>query len=171
MKVLFLLSPMFREWPRAMAREIHALEPGSSFPALVVGSRRIVARVQAWSDPGFSPLYDVDELERQWLATPSDPARLRELERRLVPGALNRILVSDRTVGAGFVSGARLASSGLLRGARSSPVEVPRRYVQGLVDFTWRTLEEHRPDVVFCYTVAGAHAMALAEVCAAMDIP
>lgn len=162
MKVFFLFAPAFREWPIAMARELRRRDDGAEFCGLVTGPRRVFQRVAGTEEPRIVPLDRLDDLERRWLAEPAAPARLAHYEALLGSEALHRIVIADRELGHGFVSGGLWHRTLLIE--QASDPEMVRRYVLGLLDYVFERLAAERPDLVFCYAVAGAPAMALAMV-------
>ena len=168
MRLFLLLAPAFLEWPLAIARRFAEIEPDSAFGGLVTGHKRIYQTVLR-SDVRFSPLDRLDPLERNWLDTPADPQSLRQYEKLFGTGALRRMVIADRQIGSGYVTGGPVAPSTLVRLTRDP--EMLQRYVVGVLDHSFGSLEHFKPDAVFCYTVAGAPAYALGLACSALSIP
>lgn len=169
MRAFFLFAPAFREWPIAIARELRRRHAGTEFCGLATGPRHVFERIAAVEDLEIAPFDRLDDLERRWLATPADPARLERYETRLGAGALRRILIGDRQIGQGYVSGALSPRTALAELSREP--DAARRYLTGLLDYSFARLESPRPDFVFCYAVAGAPAIALALVAQHLEIP
>lgn len=169
MKGFFWLSGDFCDWPLAVIEEVSKLAPAASFSGMVNAPPSIVDRVKNWNSPPIDPIFDIDQLERQWLARPFEPGRLSAYERRLGANAVNRIIVADRMVGYGFVTGGVIPETPLLRMCRDH--EMRLRYVVGLLDFFFGAFENSRPDFVFTVGVAGAIALSLATTCKHLEIP
>lgn len=169
MKVFMLFAPAFLEWPLAIAAELKRRIPETQIFGLATGTRPVFERVRAADNIGGAPLHRLDDLEREWLATPCDDALLAEYEARLGTDTIRRVITSDRQLGFGLVSGGRIPETQLTR-AMADP-EMVRRYVFGLLRYAFEMLEEERPDFVFCYTVAGSPAFAIAAVSKYLGIP
>lgn len=169
-RVFFLFAPAFKDWPFLIAEEIEKEAGKVEICGLVTGMentyRHVVRRLH---ESGFQPMDYLAALEQKWLATPADEARLERYEAMLGSEAVQRLIISDRHLGAGFVSGARFPQTHLNAAARST--ELRRRYVVGMLDYLTRALRERRPQLVFCYAVAGAPAYAIAMLCEHLDIP
>jgi len=168
-KIFFLFAPKFLEWPLAIARELKARNPSTSFSGLVSGPKKIFELVAASADPVIFPLDRLNNLERKWLSTPNNNDILDHYEAILGPGALKRIITADRQIGIGFVSGGLLPRTKLME--LSKDAENIRRYVFGLLNYVFKAFEHNRPDIVFLYGVAGAASVALGEGCRYFGIP
>lgn len=169
MKIFMLFAPAFLEWPLALGREMKRRMPDARFFGLATGTRAVFDRAKESRDPVVAPLRRLDDLEREWLATPCDDALLAEYEARLGTDMIRRIITSDRQLGFGLVSGGRIPETQLTRAMADA--EMVRRYVLGLLRYAFEMFEEERPDFVFCYTVAGAPAFAIAAVSKYLGIP
>ena len=169
MKFFFLFAPFFHELPLALARQLSLERPGAAFAGLATGSRSIFERVSTSLDPIVAPLSWLDDLEREWLAVPSDAGRLAAYETRLGLDNVRRIITADRQIGDPLVVDAVTVRTPLKHLARDT--EMVKRYVNGLLDWTFKTIDAEKPDLVFCYTVAGAPAYALSIVSRHLSIP
>lgn len=169
MKVFFLFAPAFHEWPIAIARELRRRDSRAECCGLVTGPRRVYERIAGAEDARIAPLDRLDDLERRWLAASAEPARLDHYETLLGAEAVRRIIIADRELGYGFVSGGLWHRTLLIE--RAAAPEMVRRYLLGLLDYVFERLSSERPDLVFCYAVAGAPAMALAIVARHLGIP
>ncbi len=169
MRAYFLFAPAFLEWPLAMARELERRLPGSETGGLVTGHRQIAEKVATAKNITIAPLAYIDDLEREWLATPLASGEMEKYEAMFGTEKLRRLVIADRQVGRGYVSGGILAETEIMRLARDP--ENIERYVAGILRYLLRTFEDFRPDVVFCYAVAGAQAFAISLVCEHLGIP
>ena len=169
MRYLFLFSPMFHEWPLAIARRLAEGQSSTEFMGLVAGKERVCRKVERQKNPPITPLYRLYALEKEWIQTPYSREQLAKYEEILGSDVLNRIAISSRQIGYGWVSGATIAETPMLKMSRDT--EAIRRYVVGLLDFLFRVFEERRPDLVFCYAVAEAPAYGLGKVCKIFGVP
>jgi len=87
----------------------------------------------------------------------------------LGPGVVRRIVISDRDMGQGFISGGLVPRTFL--GDITVDDDMMRRYVYGLLVYLFRTLEKARPDLVFCSSVDNGPKWALSQVCRVLNIP
>jgi hypothetical protein len=170
MKLYFLLAPAFLDLPLAVIRQIRSQRPAFQACGLVTGPAHVHRKI-ALADPKIFPLDRLDELERDWLETPCDENRLQEFQRLLGTDAIRRIQIGDRQLGSAWVFGAHHRGSELIDRILRDNVEAPRRYLVGLLSYCFDVLKKESPDIVFCYAVAGAPALALAEACRVLEIP
>jgi len=169
LRYFFLFSSLFLEWPLAIARRLATDSPSAQFMGLTAGKDRIYRPVRKHRNPPIDPLYKLSELEKEWLTTPASTKQLTQYETIFGQDFLNRVVASDREIGFGWISGAIVPETRLIR--LSQDTEYIRRYVVGLLDFLFRVFEEQRPDLVFCYVVAGAPAYCLSKVSEQFGVP
>ena len=169
MKFFFLFAPKFHELPLAVARKLQGHFQDCHFLGLVTGSRAVWERVSTSTAPVVAPIHYLDELERDWLSKPTNDKRISEIEARLGVDVFRRIIIADRQVGVAFVRDVKVLKTGLILHMAST--DIVKRYVLGLLDYVFHTLEKERPDLVFCYTVAGALGFALGIVSQYLRIP
>ena len=170
--ILMLFAPKFDGFGRDVARAFAARCDGGRVYALCAGPRLVRERVEAGLGDLGGRCWRLEEEEEAWLLTPTSTSELERLERVLGTGTFGRLVTADRSVGRGFIRGGlprppnrvgRLA-------ARSAPRSA-QRYVLGLYRFLDAVFREAKPDVVFCYAVASAPSLALAELCRARGVP
>ena len=166
-----LFAPKFDGLGRDVARAFSARCDGGRVHGLCTGPRDVYKRVaDGLADLG-GRFWRLEKEEETWLSTPVATGELERIERELGPGAFGRIVTADRRIGRGFVRGGLTRPDRIGRRASRDSRSAALRYVNGLYRFLVTVLSETQPDVVFCYAVAGAPAVALAEVCAARSIP
>lgn len=170
MKVFCVFAPAFHVWPLEVMGEIAARVERVRLSGLIIGRPSVVEFVrQHAKELGDVTLDGLDDLEREWLAAEADEARLAEFEEMLGVAEVRKIVTADRQVGHGLISGGTYPVTELVRRCRRP--EMIRRYVCGLLEYVFERLTRDRPDVVFCYGVAGAPAMALGIVSRHLGIP
>ncbi len=136
---------------------------------LCVGKDRIYRRVRDHRSPRIDPLYNLSSLEKEWLRKPVTPKQITEYETLLGQDFLNRIVAAGREIGRGWVPGAVVPETPLMKVAQDS--DNVRRYVVGLLDFLMGVIEGQRPDLIFCYVVADAPAYCLGKLAEHFGIP
>jgi len=169
MRYFFLFSPMFHEWPLAIARRIFERSSSAEFMGLVFGKERVCRRVEGQQNPLITPLYRLHALEKEWLKTPFSREELVKYEKIFGQEILNRLVISSRQIGSGWVTGATVSETRLMRMSRDT--DVIRRYVLGLLNFLFRVFDERRPDLVFCYVVSEAPAYCMSKVSEHFGVP
>lgn len=113
-------------------------------------------------------VHHLDSLERQWIAMPARPGARARYEAMLGADIFQRLVIADRHLGRGYISGGETAQSPLSQLVRDP--ETLERYLVGLLDYVFETLGAAKPDLVFCHTVADAPALALALAAQYLDI-
>jgi hypothetical protein len=170
MKVFIEFNHVFLEWPLGIATELIARIPEARVGGIAWLRDGVYERVASYSNPPISPLDSLDELERQWLATPWDGKRLSEYEAMLGPGATKRIIISDRNISEGFITGARAFRHCHLTDATLDD-EMLRRYIFGLLNYSFERLTSFRPDLVLVGCVDNAIPYTLGLFCHHLQIP
>ena len=170
MKVFIEFNHVFLEWPLGIATELKARIPEACVGGIAWLRDGVYERAASYSNPPISPLDSLDELERQWLATPWDGKRLSEYEAMLGPGAVKRIITSDRNMNEGFVTGARPVRRSRLTDA-TRDLEMLRRYIFGLLNYSFERLTSFRPDLVVVGYVDNAISYTLGLFCHHLQIP
>ena len=169
MKLFIVFAPRFYELPLAIARELKIKFPSMTFCGLTTGSKEIFDGVQSNDDLTITPINWIDDLERRWLSTETDHKKLVEYENILGASTIKRIIIADRQIGTGFVTGITKRKTPIIKITQDH--DKLRNYVVGLLDYIFHILKSESPDFVFSYTVAGAPAYALSVVCQHLGIP
>lgn len=170
MKILVNVSPNFYRFAPHILRRLSTLEPDTRVSAVVQGGYPVYPEfVQRVGDLATDRLLDFSKLEKEWLAKPYKPGRLREYEALLGENAVNRIVQADRMVGWGFVRGGVIPKTPLADICQSD--EMRHRYVLGLLDFLFDWFRKDPPDIVFTYAVAGALTFSLSLVAQHFGVP
>ena len=165
--LLMLFAPTFDHFGCDVARAFLAKCGGGRVHGLCTGAYKFHEHVATELEEFGGRFWRLENEERTWLAMPASSEELQAIERDLGPGAFGRIVTADRRVGRGFVRGGLTRPDRIGRSVSRDPATAAQRYVNGLYRFLQTVLQETEPDVVFCYAVAGAPAVALAELCRA----
>lgn len=171
---LFLFAPKFCEFGADVAGAFAALqaEPQAvRIHGLCAGARKIRDRVQKALGDRAGRVEHLPALERQWVAQRPSAADIAGFESRYAPGTLGRTITSDRRIGRGYVRNGRARPDLLGDAVLADPEHAPLAYVVGLYGWLEALFDEIRPDVVFCYAVAGAPAFAMGEVAERRGVP
>jgi hypothetical protein len=170
MKLYIFFDAFFLEWPVAILQRLAERDSETSFAGVVnTPFRKHVKWIINRAGAPNSGLDFLDDLERQWLSTPCDEAKLSNFEDLLGPGTLKRILTADRQIGIGLVSGADFSPTYLMRYAGDA--ETVSRYIGNLVDHAFLSLKETKPDLFLCTAVDNAPKTAFSIVCKHLGIP
>jgi hypothetical protein len=166
-----VFAPLFLEWPIQIAARFHQVEPEFRVSGIATGQKAIHQRA-VMALAGIEHSIDwLDPLEREWASTPDHSSILDDHVRRLGDHAVKRILLSDRYLAAGFVTGGTAPSAWLADQSRGHNLDFHRRYLAGLLTYCFERLENERPSMVFVYALADAPRVALSEVAHHLGIP
>jgi hypothetical protein len=164
--LLVLFAPRFLQWPLAALHILRRDLPDLRVQGVVTGGAKIVRPVK---ESGLvDAVMDVVAREHEWLASDRAEATIPQWERRLQPGALSRILLSDRHLSHWTVE-AVTAVTPLRRAARDP--RLVNRYLAGLLKAVDGLVERQGVNAMFAYAVAGAPAMVMAELANSRGLP
>jgi hypothetical protein len=164
--LLVLFAPRFLHWPLAALHTLQRHIPKLRVQGLVTGGTKIVRSVM---ESGLvDEVVDVVAQEHKWLACDGAEARIRQWERRLQPGAISRILLSDRHLSHWTVQ-AITAATPLKRISRDQ--RLVNRYLVGLLNAVDGVIERQGVNALFAYVVAGAPAMVMVELAKRRGLP
>ena len=164
-------APKFNDFGCDVARAVLARCGGGRVHGLCTGPADVREHVASELSEFGGQFWRLEDEEETWLSTPTSLDELEQFERELGPGTFGRIMTADRRIGRGFVRGGLVRPDPLGRLAVRNSSATVQRYVIGLHRFFKTVLSETEPGVVFCYAVAGAPAVALAELCVKRGIP
>lgn len=165
MKLYALINSNWLEWPLAIREEMAERHSVCQLRGLVTGERHVYERVRQKCRAGHDHVEWLDDLERQWLATPYDHRRIAHYEELLGVKTIKRIIIADRQIGHGFITGGNIPRTPLVEICRD--YEMVRRYVVNMLDYLADEFTTNKPDLILTHAVAGAHTFAagcLAEV-------
>lgn len=163
--ILFLFAPAFSAFGCDVARELLRRRGGEQIFGLHTGSGRVANIVTKNLGNLLGNLWGLEKEEACWISTVVTEDDLNAFDRKYGPGTFGRTIVADRRVGRGFVRGGLTRPDRLGDFSVAHPVIGPQRYIVGLYNFLEHIYDEIQPELVFCYAVAGAPAVAMAELC------
>ena len=169
MKFYCFLGKTFFNWNIAIFNEIKKDYPSSEMFGIVAARKDLFDEIKSRKDLRNENFDWLNSLEEKWLSTPLDYSKLKKYEEMLGASVLRRIIIADRELGVGFVSGGFVEGTKLIDLTKYNN-EKRWSYVVGLLDYFFETFEKTCPDVVFTYATAGAVTLAMYEVAKVMNI-
>lgn len=169
--ILILFAPKFKLFGCDVGNEFISRKGGGKVHGLCTGPKEVMDFVQKNLGETAGHLWHLPTEEKKWLKNNHPPGEIAQIENDLSPGAMGRIIVADRRMGKGFVRGGFCRPDYFGQRAIKQPSLLPQNYVYSLYVFLKNVVELTKPDIVFCYAVAGAPALALAEICKSNNIP
>ena len=164
--LLVLFAPRFLRWPLSALQSLRRDFPHLRIHGLVTGGANTVRLVK---QSGLAEdVIDVVAQEHEWLAAEGAESQLRQWEEKLKPGALSRIVLSDRHLSRWTVD-AIVPATPLSRASRKP--QLVNRYLVGLLKTLDEFIERKHVKAMFAYAVAGAPAMAMAELANLRQLP
>ncbi len=173
MHIHFFLGPSFFEESMSIVDEaVKRYGKKSKFSATVAARRHYmnVLDKKKGTDQEFYKYNWLSSLEKQWLETPLDRDKLKKYEDMLGTDTLRRIIAADREVGYGLVTCGTVEHTKLIELTHKND-DMRWAYIVGLLDYIFDFYNTEKPDIVFLYCIAGAVALAMAEVAEHLNIP
>lgn len=170
MKLFFFLGHTFFEQSLSIGEEIQTKYPEAEIRAIVASRKVLIDELDKIKQPKIVKYDWLNELEEKWLSTSLDINNLRKYEDMLGAEKLRQIIISDREIGVGFVSCGIVERTKLMDMILNDH-DKKWSYIVGLLDYYFSEFEKNRPDAIFAYCVAGAHAFALGVVAEYLNIP
>ena len=127
----------------------------------------LVNQPECSGKPIFYP--DLEELE--WTQQPLERSELERIRATYGDEVIHRIIIGERHVGFGYVSGAKITKTPLTMAIDRGGNEAVWQYVVSLVCRIEQILDQTKPDVIFQYAVAGAVGLAIQFVAQERRIP
>lgn len=162
-KVYFVFAPIFLYWPVAIVKELNARNKCKVFSGGFIGGPKKYFDIlkDELGELGEQVVY-THELEEKWLNTPVDHERAKFFVDLLGHKIINELIIADRHIGNGFLTGGGIASSKFLNHLKTDK-EAYLKYTIGMLDYLYEFLTTQRPDVIYSYAVAGSFTLAIAE--------
>src|SRR3546814_10453489 len=137
MKAFLLFGPEFLEWPLAICQALQEADPRTCICGLAAGPKRVFERIMQTEGLAGAEVHHLDSLERQWIAMPARPGARARYEAMLGADIFQRLVIADRHLGRGYISGGETAQSPLSQLVRDP--ETLERYLVGLIDYVFET--------------------------------
>lgn len=162
-KIAFFMSPIFKEWADGILEELKNHDYEVSSLGFLGGTKSYFESSNKLNfDLGL--IYNHD-LELEWLT--KKPA-LYEIERYkslLGDKVIKEIIIADRQLGIGYVSGGLIANSKFSKLINAKNHESQLNYVINLLVYLDNIIKNKEINVFFTYSVAGAFSLACYHIC------
>jgi hypothetical protein len=169
MNIFFFLGRTFLDQSLAMAKDFKARYPDASFSSFIGARSDTLDFVENYNDPEFKRIDWQSELESQWISKSLDKERLEYYRGIFGDAALQRLIISDREIGRGYVSCGQYPDTPLIL-ALEKDDDARWNYLVRMLDYFFEAFEEDKPDFVFAYCIAASHALAMQMVAKYMNI-
>ncbi|WP_276499330.1 hypothetical protein [Pontibacter litorisediminis] len=162
-KVYFVFAPIFLYWPVEIVKELNARNEFKVLSGGFIGGPRRYFNIlkDELGDLGEELVY-THELEEQWLNKPVSHEKVQLFIDLLGHQIINELVIADRHIGYGFLTGGGIASSKFLDQLKKDK-EAYIKYTIGMLDYLYEFLTLKKPDIIYSYAVAGAFTLAIAE--------
>lgn len=148
-------------WPVAISKKLKELDGAIIAGGFIGGPKKYhEILVKEWGSLADQIVYTHD-LEEQWLNSPYSEEKLQYYIQLFGHKALNELVISDRQVGYGYLSGGGIAKAKILNKIKSDK-NSHLNYIVGMLDYLETFLIKNKPDVIYSYAVAGAFTLAIA---------
>lgn len=160
-KIYFVCAPIFMYWPVAISKKMKELDADLITGGFIGGPKKYhEILLNEWGNLAEEVVYTHD-LEKEWINNPYNKERLSYYIELFGHKALNELVISDRQVGYGFLSGGGIAKSEILKKMKSDK-NSHLNYIVGMLDYLESFLKKNKPDVIYSYAVAGSFTLAIA---------
>jgi len=169
MRFFVLVASDFCVFPAHMCNALHDVAENASFIVANAGGSGAGGIFADLIESGVAieSVHDINGMESDWV-TGGDADRLAYYTDILGSDAINRILVSDRHLGGGYVSCGYIPEVPFMRLCKTDRDR--ECFLVSLLDYLFDTLKTKKVDVVLNYAVAGAFTMACHYVCEHLGI-
>jgi len=159
-KIYFVCAPIFMYWPVAISKKLKEINGDIITGGFIGGPKKYhEILVNEWGSLADEVVYTHD-LEEQWLNTPYTEEKLHYYIQLFGHKTLNELVISDRQVGYGYLSGGGIAKAEILKKMESDK-NSHLNYIVGMLDYLETFLKKNKPDVIYSYAVAGAFTLAI----------
>jgi hypothetical protein len=167
MRVVVFFAPAFLKVGVAFMKRLQEKQPGTEIIAIAM-SNNVYETLKRDKSCNFKILENLEAREREWVSEAYDPEELKNFTEKFGARMMSDVLILDRQVGDGFVSGAYALESELTLKARDP--DVMRAYMTNMTRYFVRLYDEQKPDAVYLYAIAGAPMGAAAWIAQAQNI-
>jgi len=171
MNALFLFAPAFREFGAQVGRHLAENSANCLIHGIYAGPKEDENLLSSTLGNFIGNLWHLETEEKCWLEKELKSEVLQQIDAEFGWGAAGRILTADRRVGRGFVRGGLCRPAVIGDLANAPGTDNIKKYLAGLHQFLNQVLDQTNPELVFCYAVAAAPAVALYEICRSRNIP
>lgn len=161
-KIYFVCAPVFLYWPVAISKELSSILGEDIISGGFIGGPKRYHDILAkeWGSLADEVVYTHD-LEEAWLNTPYSTDKLQHYIKMFGHKNLNELIISDRQVGYGFLSGGGIANAKIVDKIKSDK-NAHLNYLVGMLTYLESFFAKNKPDAIYSYAVAGAFTLAIA---------
>lgn len=168
-KIYFVCAPIFLYWPVEITKMINQKYDIIS-GGFIGGPRKYHQILQdEWGSLADQVIYTHD-LEVTWLKNSYKDDDMEFFIDLLGNKILNELVIADRHVGNGLLAGGGISNSKFLQDILSDK-KSHLNYIINMLRYLYDFLNKNKPDLFYSYAVAGAMTLAIAELCAKLEIP
>lgn len=168
MKIVIYLAPNFCDWPMKMIRSMLQTQPDLEVIGLAM-NKEIYQRAEKHKDIPFAALYDLDQLEKKWIAQNINEEQFNQLEEKIGADVLAKTVIADKNLAGGWVDGAIIFDTPLAKKAIHQ--SALKAYIHELYTFLIDLYEEQKPELAYVYTVASGMTYAIAAAARHQNFP
>ena len=170
-KIHFVFAPVFMYWPVAFVQELQRLRDEKLLiGGFIGGPKEYYEKLSEEIKDNYDDLVYTHDLEKEWIEKEASAEKTQFFIELLGSDELNELVISDRHLGFGFVSGGGLHNSQMLTFLKDNK-ESYRNYIINMLDFLHTKLGENKPDILISYAVAGSFTLAIFKLCKILGIP
>ena len=158
---MLVFAPAFLEWPIEMMRIMQRERPDIEIIGLAT-TKRVYEQLCSISELNFITLEHLEEEEYKWLDRATTRSQLKAYEERFEDFFIQRLVIADRNLGAGYLFGSGSIHTELYRLTRDKVIL--DRYIVNMLDYITGLYEQYKPDLFLSYAVAGSITLALGEI-------
>ena len=163
-KIYFVCAPIFLYWPVAIAKKIaETLDEDLISGGFIGGPKKYHTQLlKEFGSLADNVIYTHD-IEKEWIGKKYDKKELAFFIELLGNEVINKIIIADRHIGHGFVTGGDVPYSPFLTSLVKDK-EQYLNYTVGMLNYLYTFLKNNKPDVIYSYAVAGSFTLAMAEI-------
>lgn len=160
-KIYFVCAPVFLYWPVAISKELNKLVADGIVSGGFIGGPKKYHELltNEWGVLANHVIYTHD-LEEHWLNNPYSQERLNHFIDLFGNQALNELVISDRQIGCGFLSGGGIAKAKIVEKIKNDK-DAHLNYIVGMLNYLEDFFIKNKPDAMYSYAVAGAFTLAI----------
>lgn len=170
-KIHFVFAPVFLYWPVAFVQELQKRRREKILVGGYIGGpREYYDKLKDEIAENYDDVVYTHDYERVWIEKKASDQKVQFFIDLLGNDVLNELVISDRHLGFGFISGGGLHSSKMLTFLEQNK-DAYKNYIINMLDYLYVKLGENKPDALVSYAVAGSFTLAIFKICENLGIP
>src|SRR5690606_29628006 len=154
-KIYFVFAPVFLHWPVAFVKEMSKINGETILSGGFIGGAKKYHDTLIEEMKGIARAEDLiytHDLEKEWIFTPYQEKDLLFFKDLLGNKVLNELIIADRHIGNGLLTGGGISGSPMLVQLRADK-ESYLNYIVNMLRFLYDFLDSRKPDIVYSYAV------------------